>query len=122
MKQHIAKINKLYFLNLFFISLLILSIIMMFFIQFKVEKIQDNIALSKAQISDHEDQIRLLEVEWVFLTRPERLRQLSAQLLKDNGYALASQIKDENALTPDAVYTANYQVEVDENLTSESKI
>ncbi len=66
----------------------------MFFVQFQVESLQDEISKAESEISTHQDQIQLLEVEWVYLTRPERLRSLAARYLKDNGYALASQIKD----------------------------
>ena len=81
----------------------------MFFVQFKVENLQEKMAKDRQQISDYEDQIRLLEVEWVYLTRPERLRQISAKYLKNNGYALANQIKGEDDI--EKIYSTNYQEE-----------
>jgi hypothetical protein len=81
----------------------------MFFVQYKVESLQDDIFKTKNEISSLEDEIRLLEVEWVYLTRPERLRILVAKYLKNNGYALASQIKSVEQL--EKLYPANYQQE-----------
>jgi len=59
------------------------------------------------EIIFYEDEIQLLEVEWVYLTRPERLRTLASRYLQDNGYALASQIKDADKL--EQYYLVNYQ-------------
>jgi hypothetical protein len=109
MKEIWGSLNKFYFANFTIVFAIIFSIIFMFFVQFKVEKLQDVIAQNRVNISDYEDQIRLLEVEWVYLTRPERLRQISTRFLKNNGYALASQIKGEGEI--EKFYNANYSVE-----------
>jgi hypothetical protein len=109
MKNYWHSLNKIYFVNLVVIGSLILSIFMMFFVQYKVESLQDDIFKTKNEISSLEDEIRLLEVEWVYLTRPERLRILVAKYLKNNGYALASQIKSVEQL--EKLYPANYQQE-----------
>ena len=109
MKEIWNSLNKFYFANFAMVFAIIFSIIFMFFVQFKVEKLQDVIAQNRVNISDYEDQIRLLEVEWVYLTRPERLRQISTRFLKNNGYALASQIKGEGEI--ERFYNANYSVE-----------
>ena len=79
-------------------SSLALSILLMFVVQFKVEALQDEIAQTENEIAAYEDEIQLLEVEWVYLTRPERLRSLAARYLENNGYALANQIKDSDKL------------------------
>ncbi len=79
----------------------------MFLMQFQVEALQDEMIKTESEISAHEDEIQLLEVEWVYLTRPDRLRTLAANYLKDNGYALASQIKDVDRL--EKYYLVNYQ-------------
>lgn len=89
------------------ITMLILSILLMFTVQFKVEALQEEVAKAEAEIFAYEDEIRLLEVEWVYLTRPERVRILASRYLKDNGYALASQIKGAEKL--EQYYLANYQ-------------
>lgn len=95
-KKLFSEINKIYLLNfIFFISLLI-SIILNFFVTFRVEDLQDQIEKNGYQISSYRDQIGLLGVEWAYLTRPARLRELSSLYLKDNGYTLASQIINEN--------------------------
>jgi len=109
MKEIWNSLNKFYFANFTIVFSIIFSIIFMFFVQFKVEKLQDEIAQNRINISDYEDQIRLLEVEWVYLTRPERLRQISTKFLKNNGYALASQIRDEDEIKK--FYNANYNIE-----------
>ena len=109
MKKSWQSLNKVYFLNLIIIGSLLLSILTMFFVQNKVESLQDDILKAKNEISSMEDEIRLLEVEWVYLTRPERLRILVAKYLKNNGYALASQIKTVEQL--EKLYSASYQQE-----------
>jgi len=109
MKEIWSSLNKFYFVNFIMVFAIVFSIIFMFFVQFKVEKLQDTIAQNRVNISDYEDQIRLLEVEWVYLTRPERLRQISTKFLKNNGYALASQIKNEEEI--EKFYNANYNIE-----------
>lgn len=87
-------LDKVYFLNFSMIALTVITIAATFFIQFKVEKVQDEIVSTQNQISAYEDQISLLEVEWTYLTRPARIRTLANNYLKDNGYTLASQIKN----------------------------
>ena len=123
MKEIWSSLNKFYFANFMAVLSILFSIIFMFYVQFKVEKLQDIIAQNRVNISDYEDQIRLLEVEWVYLTRPERLRQISTRFLKNNGYALASQIKGEEEI--ERFYNANYSiddVQGNEELAKEQKI
>lgn len=109
MKEIWNSLNKFYFANFMAVLSILFSIVFMFYVQFKVEKLQDIIAQNRVNISDYEDQIRLLEVEWVYLTRPERLRQISTRFLKNNGYALASQIKGEEEI--ERFYNANYSID-----------
>ena len=106
MQEIWKSINKHYFFNAIMIFGVIFSIIIMFVIQFKYDGMQDSINLTKSQISDQEDEIRLLEVEWVYLNQPDRLRKISAEFLKENGYALANQIMDENYIN--TIEYANY--------------
>ena len=123
MKEIWNSLNKFYFANFMAVLSILFSIIFMFYVQFKVEKLQDIIAQNRVNISDYEDQIRLLEVEWVYLTRPERLRQISTRFLKNNGYALASQIKGEEEI--ERFYNANYSIDDaqgNEELAKDKKI
>ena len=123
MKEIWNSLNKFYFANFMAVLSILFSIIFMFYVQFKVEKLQDIIAQNRVNISDYEDQIRLLEVEWVYLTRPERLRQISTRFLKNNGYALASQIKGEDEI--ERFYNAKYSIDDgqgNDELVQEQKI
>lgn len=106
-KENRIQIDKFYLVNTALISAIFFSIVLMFVVQFKVENLQDEIAKTETDIVAYRDKIQLLEVEWVYLTRPERLRSLAAHYLQNNGYALASQIK--NAEKLEDYYLANYQ-------------
>jgi len=106
-KEFWQSLNKFYFCNTMLIASTLASIVLAFVVQFKVEALQDKMAETQAQIAFYHDQISLLEVEWTYQTRPERLRDLSSRYLKDNGYTLASQIK--NNETMEKYYLASYQ-------------
>jgi hypothetical protein len=99
--------NKFYLANISLVAAVILSIVLMFAVQFKVESLQDEVLKTEGEIVAFEDEIQLLEVEWVYLTRPERLRTLASRFLQDNSYALASQIKDTRQL--EQYYLVNYK-------------
>ena len=107
MKELWHSINKFYFSNIMLVATIFCSIIIMFTVQFKVEALQDEMSQAESDIVEYEDKIKLLEVEWVYLTRPERLRTLANIYLKDNGYTLASQIKETEKL--EKYYLAVYQ-------------
>jgi len=111
--------QKFYLTNSIFISSIVLSIVLMFVVQFKVEVLHDEIASAENEIVAYQDQIQLLEVEWVYLTRPERLRTLAATYLQDNGYALASQIKEMGEL--EKYYLASYEKTEMDNLALSSE-
>ena len=119
MKELWQSLNKFYFANCALVASVVLSILLMFVVQFKVEALQDGVVKTENEIAAYEDEIQLLEVEWVYLTRPERLRILASRYLENNGYALASQIKNEEKL--EKYYFANYQkIEGGEVVASES--
>ena len=107
-------INKFYLANSALISAIFLSIILMFVVQFKVEALQDEITKTETDIIAYQDKIQLLEVEWVYLVRPERLRKLASYYLQNNGYTLASQVKDVDRL--EKYYLVHYQKSETEDL------
>ena len=107
MKEVWQSLNKFYFANGLAVATLVLSIVLMFFVQFKVEALHDEMQKVESEIAFFEDEVRLLEVEWVYLTRPERLRVLASRYLQNNGYALASQIKGESQI--ESFYLTNYR-------------
>lgn len=107
MKELWQQTNKFYLANLSLVGAVVLSIILMFAVQFKVEALQDEVLKTEGEIVAFEDEIQLLEVEWVYLTRPERLRNLASRFLQDNSYVLASQIKDTSQL--EKYYLVNFK-------------
>jgi cell division protein FtsL len=106
MREIFRQTNKFYLTNFLLIIAILTSIVFMFMVQFKVEGLQDEMSTTESQIISYEDEIKLLEIEWSYLTRPERLRILAGKYLKDNSYTVAGQIKDVNKLGQ--YYLANY--------------
>jgi hypothetical protein len=103
--HNLSKTTKCYLINSVLVFAVLCSITMMFFIQFKVDGLQNKVGEIDSKISGLDDEIRVLEVEWVYLTRPERLRTLSEKYLQNNGYIASNQVKDTTHLQ--IYYTAN---------------
>ena len=112
-------LKPIYRLHLFHFGLvftLLFSVCLAFYMQFKFDFLQEQILSSKNQIVEYQDQIRLLEVEWVYLTRPERLRTLSERYLQNNGYISSIQIKDTTRLERYYVASLEKQLKKKQNL------
>ena len=107
MRNIFKKVNNLYLFNSFVVASMIVATITMFIVQFRVESLQTSISRTQKEISIYKDQIKMLDVEWAYLTRPERLRKLSSKYLTNNSFVVASQIKDTSQL--ETQYFANYQ-------------
>ncbi len=90
----LSRTAKCYLINSSLVFTVLCSIMLMFFIQFKVDGLQDKVSEIDSKISALDDEIRVLDVEWVYLTRPERLRMLSEKYLQNNGYIASNQVKD----------------------------
>jgi cell division protein FtsL len=119
MREIFRQTNKFYLTNFILIFAILMSIVFMFMVQFKVEGLQDEMATTEGQIISYEDEIKLLEIEWSYLTRPERIRALAGKYLKDNSYTVVGQIKDVNKLGQ--YYLANYNKYQANQLASNSQ-
>lgn len=69
-----------------------MTICSMFFVQFKSNNLQAKLDVINEEIGYLKDEVKILEIEWVYLTRPERLRILADKYLENNNIKL-SQIK-----------------------------
>ena len=108
-KKFIKNSDAIQLINFSLIFSLIFVIMLNFAVQFKVESMQDDIENMRVEISSYKDQIGLLDVQWAYLTRPARIRELSQKYLNNNGYSLASQIKTSDDM--EKFYIANYEAE-----------
>jgi len=93
--NNLRSIRNLYLFHFGLFFAVLFSACLAFYMQFKYDSLQEQILLGKNEITEYQDRIRLLEIEWVYLTRPERLRQLTEKFLQDNQYMLASQVQED---------------------------
>jgi hypothetical protein len=101
------RIDKIYLLNFSAIATVIASVLIMFFVQFSVENLQEKLVRTESQIVTYKNEIRLLEVEWAYLTRPERLRDLASRYLTTTNATVSHQVKNFDKLQ--RFYEANYR-------------
>ena len=69
----------------------------MFQVKYEVMQQEDTLASLYKEIADDRDQIRVLDAEWSYLTRPERLKRLAGRYLDLAPFG-AAQIVDLSAL------------------------
>jgi hypothetical protein len=103
MNKNNIKLNtaKAYYITNAILALMVLiSIYLMFHIQFRVNNLQEKVSEVDNKIVAYEDEIRVLQVEWVYLTRPERLRILSEKYLNNSDYIASNQVKNVDKLQP----------------------
>jgi cell division protein FtsL len=95
------KIYKIYILNIFLFLMIIFTICSMFFVQFKTNNLISRSDKIDIKISDLKTELKILQIEWVYLTRPERLRILSDIYLENQNITLLQikNIKDFEAET-----------------------
>lgn len=100
-------INKTYLASFTLVGAVIFSVALLFLVQFRVESLQRQTQEMESEIASYQDKMQLLEVEWVYLTRPQRLRVLANKYLTNNSYIIANQIKNFDKL--EKFYFANYK-------------
>ena len=58
-----------------------MAVAAMFHITFEVEKLEAGLGLLNRQIAEEQESIHVLQAEWSYLNRPQRLEELSRELL-----------------------------------------
>jgi hypothetical protein len=72
-----------------------------------VDNLHANVKSFEVKISDYKKQINNLEIEWAFLTRPSRLRDLSGKYLTNTANMKIAQIKSDVQMGQ--FFIANYE-------------
>ncbi|AZL15309.1 cell division protein FtsL [Rickettsiales endosymbiont of Stachyamoeba lipophora] len=63
------------------LSLLALSIYLMFNIKYQVRNLKIDVTQLNKQIIDEKESIKVLEAEWAYLNKPERLMRIASKYL-----------------------------------------
>lgn len=66
-------------------------------VKYEVRDIKQDVHALETKIAEEKEAIHVLDAEWAYLTRPERLRRLSEKYLS-LGPVQATQIRDEASL------------------------
>jgi hypothetical protein len=53
----------------------------LYMVKYKVQNIKIEVAAAERQLNDEKKNLHVLNAEWAYLSRPDRLRQLSAKYL-----------------------------------------
>ena len=77
----------------------------LFNITFKVEQLQDQLNSLNKQILEEQRAVHVLQAEWSYLSRPERIETLSARLLPHLRPPTAQQVGNIESLTVGATTT-----------------
>lgn len=77
----------------------------LFNITFKVEQLQDQLNALNKQILEEQRAVHVLQAEWSFLSRPERIERLSLRLLPHLQSPTAQQVGNIESLTVGAATT-----------------
>jgi len=93
-QTQIANIRRYYLNNLMLSLAVMASVCLLFFVQFQVDNLQDKVDAIQAQIHDDESELKLLNVEWCYLTRPDRLRFLSSKYLQQDVNIAFNQVRN----------------------------
>ncbi|NKB54877.1 MAG: hypothetical protein GKS00_00920 [Alphaproteobacteria bacterium] len=76
-----------------------LASVALFNITFKVEQIQDELNVLNKQILQEQKAVHVLQAEWSYLSRPERIEALSQRLLPHLQPPTAQQVGNMESLT-----------------------
>lgn len=84
--------------TLFWMVFVLVAALAVYEVKYDVREIKQDVASLEAQLAEENEAIHVLEAEWAYLTRPERLMELSAKHLP-LGPVVPTQIRDEQSLS-----------------------
>lgn len=67
--------------SILWIVLLVAGAVGLYMVKYKVQSVKAEVALAEKQLSEEKRNIHVLNAEWTYLTRPERIKVLSAKYL-----------------------------------------
>lgn len=81
------------FSNVIWVVILTLAAGMLYSVKYQVQSMDEEIAMLRGQIERERSSMQVLQAEWAFLSRPERIRQLASKHL-DMQPVAGSQLMD----------------------------
>lgn len=70
-----------YISSCLWVVLVMLSVLGLYQVRYSVEAKESEIATLERRVNEHESAIQVLEAEWAYLVRPQRLRELASRYL-----------------------------------------
>lgn len=70
--------------RLLLVLLLMAGVSGVYFIKYKVAILDEEISSMRREISEEQENIHVLQAEWTYLTRPQRIKQLSKKYLGED--------------------------------------
>jgi len=86
------------YIDIFLLLILFSSIFSLFYFKLRFEVFEKKLSVINNEIYKYHSKSNLLEAELVYLSKPERLINLSKQYLKNSNYIDITQIKDYKVL------------------------
>ena len=92
-----------------------------YLVKYSVQDVQSNVVTLKTQLASEKESLHLLNAEWAYLNRPDRLRQLADRHL-DLIPLDSRRIENVSVLPVAAVYTPSEQPKQNPNIQQVSAI
>ncbi len=67
--------------TIFWMFVIVLGAFGLYLVKYKVQALKDEIAETETKITEERDSLHVIEAEWTYLNRPERLQALAGKYL-----------------------------------------
>ncbi len=97
--------------TIFWLCVVFVAVLGLYKVKYKVHEMKSQVTSLESELATESQAVHVLEAEWSYLTRPERVRQLASQYLKLEPITAAqmmqpaslSSLRDVDAIDADAL-------------------